>query len=510
LRAALSRTGLRAAAGPLLLLGLGLFAYRPLLLSSLHLPGLLERGNWFFDPDEKTPLLALGISAWLLWRRRGRLLSLPPRSAPGATVALLLVAGGLFVWAQLTRSPDLLLPSLGANLLAFAGATRGRAGCRAVLLPALVLLLGVPIPAPIRNELVWQLQQWTARGAAWAMAVGGFDATLSGLVIRSGERSFTVIEACSGLRGIEILTLVAVAIRELFADSGRRAWLLVVAAPWLGLALNVLRVTVVAATSGDPQEPEDADHTPQGVAVLLVGTGILYAIGWWMARGRGAAPPAARPEPGAPVRGLRAAGVGLAALALVSVAVPPFPRPPLVLPTIEIRESRSGWSGDELPLDDEFFGPMPFAHSLYRRYQKQLPGRPPQVVYLFVGIDLAGNPATGHLFTPKLAMPGRDWSLAEPRRTRLWLLDVEAEVALASRDSDFALVYSWHLRNGGIWRETSRAALALESGPLRRERRRAVVRLASPMPGDGHAARNRAKAVLDRFVADFREDLAGL
>jgi exosortase len=500
-------------------LALGLFAYRPLLLETLHLPARSEVEHWFFTPEEKTPLLAIAIAGWLLWRRRARLLSLPDRGARGAALALLAIGVGLFVWAQLTRAADLLLPSLASNLLAFASATKGRAGCRAVLLPALVLLLGAPIPMPIRNELVWQLQNWSAGAATWAMQAAGRDVVLGGVLIRSGEYTFTVIESCSGLRGIEILTLVAVLIRELFATSGRRQWLLVLLAPGLGFVLNVLRVVavVVVASSADPQAagPGSEDHTPQGVAVLMVGTVLLYALGRGMAgsgwqRVHGARQRDPRTVRDTPQLRWRSAAVGLVALGAISVTVTPFRREQQLPPTLEIPKQRFGWSGEDLAPDRGFVGPLLPGHALYRHYEKKARTGPPRVVDLFVGFEVAGHRVSSRLFSSKIAVPGRDWSFDEARRSRVWALGIDADLAVASRESERALVYSWRVRDDGIWRETPRSMLALDSGPFRRQGRRAVVRLSTPLPNDGPVARDLAKKILDGFITTFRDELAGL
>jgi exosortase/archaeosortase family protein len=104
-----------------------------------------------------------------------------------------------------------------------------------------------------------------------------------------------VIESCSGLRGIEVLTIVALAIRELFSASGTRSWSVVAIAPTLGFALNVLRIAVVIATTesagSEANLEETWDHTPQGVVVLAVGTALLYLLAHRLASRAGAAAP---------------------------------------------------------------------------------------------------------------------------------------------------------------------------------------------------------------------------
>ena len=90
------------------------------------------------------------------------------------------------------------------------------------------------------------------------------------------------------------------------------------------------------------------------------------------------------------------------------------------------------------------------------------------------------------------------------------MLGLDADLALASRDSQRTLVYSWSLRDDGIWREASRALLALDAAPFPREPRRAVVRLSTPLLRDGPVARDQARQALDRFITAFRDELAGL
>lgn len=503
--------------GPVLVLVLGLFAYRGLFLQALQPSAGSHVDEWFFASEQKSPLLAIGIAGWLFWRRRAVLLGLPDRCAGAWAAGLLALGTGLFVWARLTGADSLLLPSLAANGLAFASAAKGRAGCRAALLPALVLLLGAPIPAALRDELVWRLQLWTARDSAWLMQLAGADVVLRGVQIQGSEYAFTVIESCSGLRGIEILTLVAIAIRELFASGGWRAWLVVLLAPLLGFALNVGRVIAVAAaalrTAPAADAAQRADHTLQGMAVLVVGTAALYAVGHWLAGGRSS--PAAGDSPGmsrsgerSPMLQRRAAAALLAALGVVSIALPPFAAAPPSEP-LEFPAERAGWTSEDLTFDTTFIGPLRGGELVIRRYEGRVGEGPPRFVDLFIGYEVAENPFN-RFFSPKLVLPGHDWTLAELRPTRIWSLGVDGALGVATRDGEQVLVTTWRLRDRGLWREAAREAFALESGPFRREPRRAVVRLTTALANDGPVARDRARRTLDRFIADFRDELERL
>jgi len=519
-RRAFSWEGRSRALGVGAALIVGVFAYRALLVDALRPPTSPEFEQWFFTPEQRSPLLPLGVALWMLVRRNARLRELPDRSAPEIVAALLVLGVGFFAWACLTGESSLLLPSLAANLLAFVGARKGRAGCRLALLPAVLLLLGTRIPAPLRDEIVWWLQVSSARGASWLLQSAGADVVRSGVQIHSGDYAFTVIETCSGLRGIEILTLVALAIRELFAASGWRAWIVVAIAPPLGFALNLVRIAaVVGLTGSDGAEgvpPDGLEHTPQGMAVLFAGTALLYVLGLGLAASArsGARVGAERGEQTArsgavwrrgPVAG---ALVVLALLAGLSLALPALPRVALPDP-VELPVEQAGWSGENRLLDRVFVGQFEPGQVLYRRYQTTASGKSPRVVDLLVGYEALENPSS-RLLSPKLAVPDHDWSLVELAPARIWLLGLDAEMFVASRDAELVLGYLWRLRDEGIWKETWRAALALDVGPLRRERRRVVLRLTTPLSTNGPVARDRAKRTLDRFVRDFRGDLAGL
>jgi exosortase len=499
--------------GPALLLASSLLAYWMLWLAPIR----YGVEGFLFIPGALPAPVVLGFSAWLLWRRFARLSSLTDERAMLLAISLVALGSGLFVWALLTRKIDLLLPSLAANGLGFAAAVRGRSGCRSMVLPAMILLLGVQIPKPLEDETVWHLQVWTASWAGGLLQILGRDFLQSGVILRGTEQTFHVIDSCSGLNGIAILTGIALIVRELLGDAGRRTWLLVAGAPLLGFALNVARVAYVAAgPENEALTGVDGDHTPQGLAVIMAGTGILYALGWALSsapsRRRPSAAPHTRVGPGAFGPWAMATG-WLAALAVLSWTLPPFPeiQPTYRTKSIELPDQKSGWTSDPAPRELFFTGV--FTRGLHRRYQLDGgPNRPPEVVELLVGYENLRRPDSTRLFSSKLLVPGPEWGLTTKGHRRLWRLDREAEFSVTSRKpgGESALTYAWRPRDEGLCFESWRSLLALERSPLRRDERRAVVRLVSYAPHDGQLALDLAGQRLDRFLKLFRSELAAL
>jgi len=545
--AALRRLALTAGLGPIVVGLLVLLAHRALLVA----PPSVDVDSLVFLPGRLPVGLVIGLALWLLWQRRGPWLprqdpASRPRTTSGRspiravwrqTPALLLALLGtaLFIWSMLTGKTDLLLPSLAAHALALAVATRGLRGLRAGLLPALALLLGLQIPKPLEDEIVWQLQVWTAKASGRLLTALGRDFEQSGVILRNDEHVFHVIDSCSGLNGILILVLIALIVRELFrSEAAHRTWLLLAAAPVLGFVLNVFRVAYVAASP----EPEKlagvgGDHTLQGITVLMAGTLLLYGLGWALAAttARSGNAPQQRPEPSAgadlragseesPARGHRGSPSGtlcrsalivwLVGLVGASFALPRFPAPDLasrrVAPTIP--ESKSGWTSERAPQDLLFTGV--FSSGLHRRYHFDLgPGRPPEIVDVLIGYEDVTRPQATRLISSKGAVPGPEWELESRQPTRIWLLDRDAELALSSRPADgrSALAYVLRPRDLGLARETIRSLLALDLGPWRRDRPRGLIRLTAYAPHDGRLALDQARQRLDRFIRVFREDL---
>jgi exosortase/archaeosortase family protein len=329
------------------------------------------------------------------------------------------------------------------------------------------------------------------------------------VILRSAAHSFHVIDGCSGLQGIATLTLVAVMIRELLASSALRVWLIVAIAPALGYALNAVRIAYIAA-SPNPEAYAglQGDHTPQGLALLAAGTGILYALGRTLAGGG----PLVVESHGAGSRApWRLGAAGLAALAVLSVSVSPFPPANTPAATAAFPERGAGWESEPLTMDPFFLGLVPAGQSLYRRYQMPAES-PPRPLDLFVGTDTGVESAASQLLSSKLAWPGPEFRLESRSRTRIWMVDQDAELSVAAQGTgpERAVIYTWRLRYEGLLRESLRALLALDSSPFRRSAPRAVVRLVAFAPFDEPLAVSRAKQRLDRFIAAFRDEFAAL
>jgi EpsI family protein len=505
-----AQSELRGSARPaaLLCVAAALVAYRPLLFSGGSQAG---RGfeAWLYEPSYTAPGLVLLGSAWLAFRRRETWRRLPSQRGPTPLVVTLLLVGVVsFTWANLTGAWHLLVPSLIANALAAAIALRGLAGARVALLPVLFLLFALPVPAPLRNELVWGLQVLTTRFAAGLVDLLGGGAHVHGVVIERPGRLFLVIEACSGFRMIRVFAALGLLGRGLFPPSALRGALALGLGGLLGFFLNEVRAAWIVL--GPPSVTGVSSHVAQGIAVLIAGVPMIHWLNRRLERlpVRPSEPTESAPQEATSSGGSAwgVAGALLAGLLVLSFALPrggDAVRFRARLPE-RIPQAHADWVSSRRETDLFGLGSVRYTELLSRTYE-----RGPRMVDLFVGVsprtDVFASP-----FAPSARLPDSGWTLEERQSIDLATLERRVRSMVVSDSGRRRLVYAWQLGDTGLAAETLRSFLAIDAGPWGGARPGAMVRVGTPMEGEGESALEDARSTLDEFLGAFREPLRDL
>src|SRR5579864_4722132 len=125
--------------------------------------------QWYHDPNFSHGFFVPVFSLFVLWQERGRLADLPLQPS---WWGLLYVALGLFVLVVGQMGAELFLSRVSL-LLVIAGLTvffLGWSFFRAVLFPWGFLLLMIPIPAIVFNQITFPLQLLASRVASGALS----------------------------------------------------------------------------------------------------------------------------------------------------------------------------------------------------------------------------------------------------------------------------------------------------------------------------------------------------
>lgn len=481
-------------------LALALYAYR--LLLRLPEPTLL--GNfeaWLFEPGEHVVFPALVGTAWLLARRARSFVELPPQTAPGLAAGCLGSASALYAWSVLSGSWPLLLPSLVMLGFGFAALWAGRAGCRALALPLLFLLVAFPLPAPLRHEVVWAQQEATA--AVTASVLGGLGETAysEGILIHRPGTLFIVIESCSGFRFATVFGSIGLLLGGLARQGVPRLLLMLFTGIGTGLLLNEIRVLWIVLTSSS--WAASSDHTLQGLAAIAIGVPLLLVVQRF---GRGvpgstAGQPASRTPSGAERDAQRpgwAPTLGLLGLfaALSLLLAPTTGRRAPALDLSGIPGAQGDWRSSLLPTDFLLLGSVGFDQVLRRGYKH----RDGMQLELFIGSEGGGDPEESP-FSPVTELPETGWVVLE--RESAEISGRPAERLVIGGRGVRALAYTWRVGDSGLLVETLRAAFGLPLGAVGAPQRRTVVRVSAELALEGPEDRSRADARLRDFVSTF-------
>lgn len=495
----LARPGAAAWLG---LAALALVAWREGLVFAVSEGGAHQVENILFDAADNPPWVIATVVAALLasrWRDLRAALGSPGSLA----LASLLLAPGLalLAWARFVSAPELALLGTVAMALGTAYALHGGRLLRLLAVPLALLLFAIPAPGALVNQVVYPLQLWTADYAAALLRPLPLSALQSADVIRTPSHNFLVIEGCSGLGSMEVLTLLALAWAWQTRNTFREGLALVLAAPPIAFALNGFRVVSLVLL---PDAGFWSNHTTQGVVAFALGALAIALLDRFAVRRGARAEEGAAPAPRAslPARPPLGLLLWLGAAALASLVVPRYAAPAYATYGALLPETLPHWSSEERPIDALYLGSVRTDRAALRTYTiaPDAPARPrigSEPVGAFVAEDARQNRATS-LLSPKLELPGRGWRAEQRTLHDLPGRTVAARV-VARGEARRALSYTLYLGLGTPFEEALRAFLALDRSPFRWPERAHAVRLTTELPPDAGAERLADRRLVELF-----------
>jgi len=151
---------------------------------------------------------------------------------------------------------------------------------RALLFPLLFLLLMVPIPAIIFNQVTFPLQILASKLSAWLLPLLGVPVFREGNVINLPAMPLEVAEACSGIRSLLSLLTLAIMYGYLLEKRIFIRLVLALAAIPIAVAANALRIvgTGLLVQYWDPEKAEGFFHAFSGWLIFVVSLLMLFAL----------------------------------------------------------------------------------------------------------------------------------------------------------------------------------------------------------------------------------------
>jgi exosortase len=253
------------------LVGSFLFLYWGVLQKLVH--------DWATDDNYSHGFVVVPVALYFVWERRARLAALPVRPS---WIGLLIVAAGIGL---------LLAGLLGAELfvsrVSMLGVLVGTIvfvwGWRhlgALAFPCAFLLLMIPIPAIIFNQIAFPLQLLASRAGETILSAAGIPVLREGNVIILANTTLEVAEACSGIRSlVSLFTLGLVYGYLIDRRVGVRALLAIATIP-VAIVTNALRVagTGIAAHYYGARAAEGLIHETAGFLIFAAAFALFFVV----------------------------------------------------------------------------------------------------------------------------------------------------------------------------------------------------------------------------------------
>lgn len=235
--------------------------------------------QWWHDPNFSHGFVVPLFSVYVLWKRRNQLAHIPSRpSWLGLPVLAFgicaLMVGQLGAELFLSRF-SLLLVVAGVTLLLF-----GWTLFKATLFPLAVLVLMIPLPTILFNQITFPLQLLASGVASAVLPLFGVPVLREGNIIHLPSLALEVADACSGIRSLVSLITLAVIYGYLTEKRVWRRCLLVLASVPIAILANSFRIigTGLLVQYWNPDKAEGYFHASWGWITFAVSLLMLYGL----------------------------------------------------------------------------------------------------------------------------------------------------------------------------------------------------------------------------------------
>jgi exosortase len=239
---------------------------------------------WQKNDEYSSGLLVPFLAVYVLWSRRHEFsrgdmrpsLILGLLGLLGAQVFRLL--GVLFWYASAERLSIVL--TVGALVILLLGWEI----FRKVFTTVLFLFLMLPLPNRVQAAMAQPLQRWATSSAVFGLEMMGYEVTREGNIIRLGETSVAVAEACNGLRMVTAFIVISALVVLLVKRSWWEKLIILASSLPIALLCNTVRLTItsIAFTLVHGERWEQIFHDFGGYAMMPLALVVVVAELWLM------------------------------------------------------------------------------------------------------------------------------------------------------------------------------------------------------------------------------------
>jgi exosortase len=256
------------------LVAIGLVAAAIAVVYSPTISSLVKQ--WASDENYSHGFLIVPFAAWFVWQQRAALQDTPlaPSNVGFALVAvsLLVLLAGLF-GAELFLTRVSLIGIIAGSVLCLCGWR----WLRLLAFPIAFLILAVPLPAVLFNQIAFPLQLLASRTGESVLNMAGVPVLREGNILVLPTTTLEVAQACSGIRSLMSLLTLGVILGKLREPRRSARTVLALLTVPVAIAANAARVagTGLLASYIGAEAAEGFFHMFSGWLMFVVAFGLL-------------------------------------------------------------------------------------------------------------------------------------------------------------------------------------------------------------------------------------------
>ena len=235
--------------------------------------------DWYTNPDFSYGFLVPPFALFLAWNKREALRRTPVKQS---WAGLGLVLCGIFVLFLGIYGAELFLSRISLVML-LAGliwTLLGKAYLRELRFALLVLLLAIPLPAVVYNQITFPLQILASKVAAATLPFFGVPVMRDGNIIQLASMQLEVAEACSGIRSLMSLFTAAVFYGYFLEPRTSMRVILALASIPIAVVANSIRIigTGLSVQYWNPDKALGFFHEFSGWLMFIISLSCLYLL----------------------------------------------------------------------------------------------------------------------------------------------------------------------------------------------------------------------------------------
>lgn len=235
--------------------------------------------DWSTDPNFSHGFLIPFVALYMIWYKKNELAEIG--SSP-SLIGIAIIVCGMMIHIAGNLGSELFLMRF-SMIITISGIIIYFYGIeifKRILIPVAYLIMMIPIPTILWNQVAFPLQLFSAQLSAKAINLFNIPVFREGNILHLSNTTLEVVDACSGIRSLTSLLALTGAFSFLAPLTTFKKWVLFLSAVPIAVAVNVIRLTITGAMAAwiGPETAQGFLHDMSGLIIFGAALILVYLV----------------------------------------------------------------------------------------------------------------------------------------------------------------------------------------------------------------------------------------